>query len=128
MEQPARAGDILVQDMMVLHGSAPKRSPGARRTIYIEMRPVAGITESNVQSDQWAELRQRWMGLVARRAESHGLDTSWLANQPANLGGDADEAAAIVAHWEPPIPAFYCPKSIETENYPVPADMCDKSD
>jgi hypothetical protein len=123
VELPARAGDILVQDMMVLHGSAPKRSPGVRRTIYIELRPIAGITESNVQSEQWAELRQRWMGLVARRAESQGLDTSWLGNLPPDLGSDADEAAAIVAHWEPPIPAFYCHKNIQTETYPVPADM-----
>ncbi|MDH3388027.1 MAG: phytanoyl-CoA dioxygenase family protein [Gammaproteobacteria bacterium] len=128
VEQPARAGDILVQDMMILHGSAPKRSPGCRRTIYIEYRPVAGILESGTQSRQWAELRRRWMTLVARRAESHGLDTSWMDSLPSDLGSDADEAAAIVAHWEPPIPAFYCPKAIETETYPVPADMREESD
>ena len=51
VEQPAKAGDILVQGMMILHGSAPKRSPGVRRTIYIELRPAAGIIESNAQSE-----------------------------------------------------------------------------
>jgi hypothetical protein len=125
VEQPARAGDILVQDMMVLHGSAPKRSPGARRTVYIELRPLAGITESEAQSQQWAGLRQRWMGLVARRAAANGLDTSWLDDLPADLGSDADEAAAILAHWEPPIPAFYCNRDIQTDRYPVPANMLD---
>lgn len=128
VEQPARAGDILVQDMMVLHGSAPKRSPGARRTIYIELRPVAGITESGAQSQQWAELRRRWMGLAARRAAANGLDTSWLEGLPDDLGADADEIAAILAHWEPPIPAFYCNRDIRSENYPVPADMQEARD
>jgi hypothetical protein len=125
VEQPARAGDILVQDMMVLHGSAPKRSPGVRRTIYIEFRPVTGISESDAQSAKWTELRRRWMALVARRADSQGVDTTWLDELPADLNTDADEAAAIVAHWEPPIPAFYCNRNIETGNYPVPADMSD---
>lgn len=36
VELPAKAGDILVQDMMILHASEPKRTPGARRTVYIE--------------------------------------------------------------------------------------------
>ena len=126
VEQPARAGDILVQDMMVLHGSAPKRSPGARRTVYIELRPAAGIIESGAQSEQWAELRQRWMSLVKRRATDHGLETSWLDDLPSDLGSDAEEAAAIIAHWEPPIPAYYCYRSIQREDYPVPADMPDR--
>lgn len=123
VEQPARAGDILVQDMMVLHGSAPKRTPGARRTVYIELRPAAGILESGAQSAQWAELRRRWMGLVKRRAQVRGRDTSWLEGVPTDLGSDADEAAAIVGHREPPIPAYYCHRSIERDDYPVPADM-----
>ena len=125
VELPARAGDILVQDMMVLHGSAPKRSPGVRRTVYIELRPAPGIAESNVQSEQWARLRQRWMGLIVRRAEAHGLDTSGFGEIPADLGSDADEAATILAHWEPPIPAYYCNRHVETDCYPVPADMAD---
>jgi ectoine hydroxylase-related dioxygenase (phytanoyl-CoA dioxygenase family) len=36
IEQSAQAGDILIQDMMILHGSQPKRSEGVRRTIYTE--------------------------------------------------------------------------------------------
>ncbi|MDJ0654920.1 MAG: phytanoyl-CoA dioxygenase family protein [Xanthomonadales bacterium] len=123
VEQPACAGDILVQDMMILHGSAPKRSPGVRRTVYIELRPVAGIAESRRQSPEWSELRRRWMALVARRARNNGLDTSWLDDLPVDLGSDAEEAATIVARWEPPIPAFYCNRAVETDDYPVPADM-----
>jgi hypothetical protein len=123
VEQPARAGDILVQDMMILHGSAPKRSPGVRRTIYIELRPLQGIIESNAQSEHWAELRRRWMALVIRQAKSSGLEVAWPDELPSDLGSNADEAAAIIAAWEPPIPAKYCHRGIETNNYPVPADM-----
>ncbi|MEJ2043261.1 MAG: hypothetical protein P8X74_02070 [Reinekea sp.] len=39
VELAAQAGDILVQDMMILYGSQPKRSEGIRRTIYIDLNP-----------------------------------------------------------------------------------------
>lgn len=123
VEQPARAGDILVQDMMILHGSAPKRSPGVRRTIYIEFRPVAGILESGVQSAQWAELRRRWMALVLRHTGSQQLWDEWPDDLPDDLGSNEDEVAAIMTAWEPPIPAKYCAHPVETNGYPVPADM-----
>ena len=125
VEQPARAGDILVQDMMILHGSAPKWSPNPRRTIYIELRPLEGILESGRQSEQWAELRRRWMGLVLRRAYPSDWPDSWRGDVPADLGSDEDEVQAIMAHWEPPIPAVYCPRNIETDDYPVPSDRPD---
>lgn len=121
VEQPARAGDILVQDMMILHGSAPKWTPGPRRTIYVELRPAEGILESDKQSEHWAELRKRWMGLVLRRADATDWPESWREDLPSDLGSDEDEIQAIMAHWEPPIPAVYCPHNIETDDYPVPS-------
>lgn len=123
VQQPAKAGDILVQDMMVLHGSAPKRGPGVRRTIYVELRPAAGIKESDAQSEQWKELRKRWMGIVVRRAEASDYPQSWRDDLHANLGSDEEEIASILNLWEPPIPAVYCHHSVETEDYPVPSDL-----
>ncbi len=123
VEQPARAGDILVQDMMVLHGSEPKRSPGCRRTVYVELRPEDGVRESGAQSEDWLEFRRRWMGLVLRRAAPGGWPAQWREELPAGLGPDAAEMAAILGHWEPPIPAVYSPEPIETAAYPVPADL-----
>lgn len=119
VEQPAKAGDILVQDMMILHGSAPKWSPGPRRTIYVELRPVEGILESGRQSEYWAELRERWMGLVLRRANDCAWPASWRKDPADDLRTDDEEIQAIMAHWEPPIPAVYCPHNIETDDYPV---------
>ena len=118
VEQPARAGDILVQDMMVLHGSPPKRTAGVRRTIYVELRPAAGIVESEVQTKQWAELRKRWMALVVRHADPRDWPTDWNADLPSDLSSDNEEIAAIVSKHEPPIPAVYCPHGIENRRLP----------
>lgn len=76
------AGDILVQDMMILHGSPPKRSPGTRRTIYVELRPVEGVLESEAQSEQWVELRRRWMGLVLKAAGTTDWPVDWRLDYP----------------------------------------------
>jgi len=123
VEQPAAAGDVLVQDMMVLHGSAPKRTPGVRRTIYVELRPVAGIVESGAQSEFWAELRSRWMAMVVRRGGDKAWPDAWRADLPGGLSSDEVEAAAIVEHWEPPIPAVYGLQGEPRADYPVPADL-----
>lgn len=125
VEQPAKAGDILVQDMMILHGSPPKRSAGVRRTIYVELRPAAGIAESGVQTEQWLELRKRWMGMVVRRADPSDWPPDWHDDFRVPLGTDEEENASISAHHEPPIPAVYCHRPVETTGYPVPADMRD---
>lgn len=123
VEQPAKAGDILIQDMMVLHGSEPKRNPGVRRTIYVEFRPAAGIEESGKQSDDWKNLRKRWLGLVLRRAENSGYLKGWNNKLPTDLKSDEEEITQIMNLREPPIPSVYCSRSIETENYPIPSDL-----
>jgi hypothetical protein len=127
VEQPAKAGDILVQDMMILHGSQPKRTPGVRRTIYVELRPAAGVAESNAQTEQWLNLRKRWMGLVARRAATSEWPEEWRDDLPADLGTEEEEITEILARREPPIPAVWCPDMIETADYPVPSDMRDSA-
>lgn len=123
VEQPAKAGDILVQDMMILHGSAPKRSAGVRRTVYVEFRPAAGITESGRQSERWIDLRKQWMATIVRRANAEEWPSDWEGDLPLDLGTDEEIISAISATREPPLPAVYCPRDIETDDYPIPADM-----
>ena len=100
-----------------------------RRTIYIELRPAAGIVESQAQSKRWEELRQRWMALIVRRADPGDWPIAWNEDLPTETGSDEEEVEAILAHHEPPIPAVYCPHeiphSVETDDYPVPADLRD---
>lgn len=128
VEQPARAGDILVQDMMVLHGSPPKRTPNPRRTIYVEIRPAAGVIESGQQSEEWLDLRRRWMGLVLRRAAASNAKVELAKDIPEDLKSDEEEVDRIRAHWEPPIPAVYAVENIERHDYPIPADLSGSPD
>ncbi len=114
-EVPVKAGDILIQDMMVLHGSQQKKASGVRRTIYVEMRPAEAAREHNVHSESWIEARKRWMGIVARRSsvpwpeETHGA-------LPKHLGSDQEEIDQLLALRESPIPANYCIEAIVTPN------------
>lgn len=110
---PVKAGDILIQDMMVIHGSQMKRNAGVRRTIYVEIRPAAAILDQGAQSKEWAELRRRWMGLVVRKSNFAWPDDS-QAELPKDLKSDAEEIEHILQYREPPIPANY---GYPTSNY-----------
>lgn len=72
LDIPAKAGDIIVHDAMVLHRSESKAFPGKRRTIYVEMRPYEAIVADGFQSQKWADLRREWMGFVLNKA-----NTTW---------------------------------------------------
>jgi hypothetical protein len=122
VEQPVKAGDILVQDMMVLHGSQVKQTAGVRRTVYVELRPAAGIEESGAQSEQWKELRQRWMGLVVQRCAASDWPAEWRDDLPKDLSNPQDEIRRILTAWEPPIPAIYCPQPTRHAEYPFPPE------
>lgn len=107
VEVPVKAGDILIQDMMVLHGSRKKLKPGVRRTIYVEMRSAEAELEHQIHSEEWIELRERWMAIVARRS-----NTIWPEDThgtlPNDLKSDQEEIEALLQLRESPIPANYC--------------------
>jgi len=125
VELPAKAGDILIQDMMILHGSQPKRSPGVRRTIYVELRPYEGIIETGEQSEAWGRLRQQWMSLVLQRSALGSWPEEWLGDYPAPEVSEEETIRRIIEEREPPTPAVWGVFPVETEDYPVPADMKD---
>lgn len=110
---PVKAGDIIIQDMMVLHGSQMKRNKGVRRTIYVEMRPAIAVLDQGAQSKKWMELRKRWMGIVVRRS-----NVTWPGESetelPKDLKSDSEEIKQILLHREPPIPAHYCIENINS--------------
>ncbi len=123
VEFPAKAGDINIQDMMILHGSQPKRTKGVRRTIYIEIRPYEGIIEDNEQSKEWTELRKRFMGLVLRRANSSDWPDEWKKDYPSDLKSDEEEINNIMKLKEPPTPAYYASFPVKHKEYPIPSDL-----
>jgi len=111
---PAKAGDLLIHDMMILHRSQMKRDNGVRRTIYVEMRPATAVLDQGAQSKRWMELRRRWMGIVVRRSNVEWPEES-NAELPKDLKSNSEEIEEILHLREPPIPANY---SIEPPNYP----------
>ncbi|BDY05212.1 phytanoyl-CoA dioxygenase family protein [Ferrimonas sp. YFM] len=122
VEQPARAGDILVQDMMILHGSQPKRSEGVRRTLYVEVRPWQAVMESGSQSSQWADLRRRWMSQVLARADEADWPLDW-GQYPRKEEALSELVSEIEACWEPPLPAVWASRDVYHPEYPVPSDL-----
>ncbi len=122
VQQPARAGDILVQDMMVLHGSEPKRSPGARRTIYVEVRPVEGILEQQQVSDTWLASRKAFMATLLKK---NSLDH--FSNEEKTYFGKSAEACELADQMGEdhlnPISAVYSISDVKGPDYPVPDDL-----
>lgn len=123
IEQPAKAGDILVQDMMILHGSAPKRTSGCRRTIYVELRPSDGVRDSGRQSEDWIRVREQWMALVIERADPNLIPAHWFDLYPVGQVNQAALCQALQQYREPPIPAVWATFPVQHPNYPVPADL-----
>lgn len=123
VELPAKAGDVLIQDMMILHGSQPKRSEGVRRTIYVEYRPFEGIRESGAQSNDWMALRQHWMSQVLSYAEDHEWPVDWRGDYPDKVDDVSALMEKIHMNREPPIPAVWGTFPVETDDYPVPSDL-----
>lgn len=121
IEQDAKAGDVLIQDMMILHGSAPKHSPGARRTIYIEYRPFDAVMRGKAQSNAWTENRRKLMGAVLVRANPQDWPDAWRQDYP-ELSREEETALfqEIIDNPEPPIPSVYSIHPVRGENYPVP--------
>lgn len=106
-ECPAKAGDIIVHTAMALHGSAPKYSPGSRRTIYIEMQSAQELNLGKHYPKPWIELRSKWMN-KALAWESQPIDELQQFMQQ------------LSDNWAPFIPANYGQEQVKTENYPTP--------
>ncbi|MBB1488398.1 phytanoyl-CoA dioxygenase family protein [Oceanospirillum sediminis] len=125
LEIPAKAGDILVHDVMILHGSQPKRSPGVRRTLYIEFRPFTAITESQSQSDFWTGLRKQWMAQVLEKTDSINWPDDWKQDYPSATSDNQALMQMLIDNREPSIPSIWNINPVISDNYPVPEDMQD---
>jgi ectoine hydroxylase-related dioxygenase (phytanoyl-CoA dioxygenase family) len=96
-------GDVLVHDVMVVHGS-PETSGTAplRRTIYAEFRPAAQILEEGPWDRDWVDARLRLLPVALSTHAAHRPDAPGFEWQPSEAlrprpMGD-DDTELRVAH------------------------------
>lgn len=95
-------GDVLVHDVMLVHGSPPVHGNKLRRTIYYEFRAADQIAAEGPWDADWVERRMRLLPLaLARHAQARPTadQFSWHpdpAYRPTAFG--AEEAELRIVH------------------------------
>ena len=104
-------GDVLLHDVMVLHGSERTLGQAMRRTVYYEFRAAEQILEEGPWDRDWIERRLRLVRLGHKQfAASNPQAPAFAWNvadsfRPATLEDDAQELK--IAHvWHSP--GAYC--------------------
>jgi hypothetical protein len=102
IEVELEAGDVLVHDDMVVHGSPPASGNALRRTIYFEFRAAQSILEDGPWTPEWMDARLRLVPLaLAERARWVGVDEQFEWRIAAGLRpvvSDDVEAELRVVH------------------------------
>jgi ectoine hydroxylase-related dioxygenase (phytanoyl-CoA dioxygenase family) len=102
VEVAMQPGDVLLHNVMVVHGSPQVEGKALRRTIYYEFRPAEEILEDGPWDSDWIERRLRLvpLGLAAhRRAFPAAEQFTWRVGEqfrPTPL--DSEAAELKVAH------------------------------
>lgn len=98
-------GDVLLHDVMVVHGSPHTEGKALRRTIYYEFRPAEQIREEGPWDRDWVERRLRLIPPALRRYREAYPDADqfdWRVSdeyRPAALGDeDVELKVAHTAH------------------------------
>jgi hypothetical protein len=95
-------GDVLLHDVMVVHGSARTIGNALRRTIYYEFRAAEEILEDGPWDREWIDRRMRLvpLGLARHRAGFPGAGQfDWRVEPAFRPAMSGDEAAELkVAH------------------------------
>jgi ectoine hydroxylase-related dioxygenase (phytanoyl-CoA dioxygenase family) len=78
---PVRAGDVIVHDCMVVHGSRATAAMAGRRTLYYEFRRRDHMLRDGlwdgIPSEAWVDNRQR----ILHRAIAERAASSWAAGE-----------------------------------------------
>jgi hypothetical protein len=102
IEVELEAGDVLVHDDMVVHGSPPAVGNALRRTIYFEFRAARSILEDGPWTPEWMDARLRLVPLaLAERARWVGPDEQFdwrIAPDLRPVVSDDVEAELRVVH------------------------------
>lgn len=75
-------GDVLVHDVMIVHGSEPVRDNPLRRTIYYEFRPAEQILTEGPWGRDWIDARMRLLPLALTEHARRRPDAAQFDWQP----------------------------------------------
>ncbi|GAA1764868.1 phytanoyl-CoA dioxygenase family protein [Agromyces humatus] len=104
-------GDVLVHDVMVVHGSEAVTGNRLRRTIYYEFRAAEQIAAEGPWDAEWVDRRLRLIPLGLRehvRTDGDAEQFTWnIAPSLAPTLGDDDAAELRIAHLVHS-PGSYC--------------------
>jgi hypothetical protein len=101
------AGDVLLHDVMLVHGSPPVTGNALRRTLYYEFRSAQQIRDEGPFDDAWIERRMRLMApaLAAHAAAFPDVPPfDWRPSaelRPAPLGDEQLELKVAHSVWNP---------------------------
>ncbi len=102
-------GDVLVHDVMLVHGSAPTLGNALRRTIYYEFRSAEQILEEGPWDRSWVDKRLRLLPVALEayvRANPTHAAYVWRVD-PGLRPGPADGSELRVVHTAHS-PGSYC--------------------
>lgn len=91
------AGDVLLHDVMVVHGSERTQGNALRRTLYYEFRAAEEIVEDGPWDETWIDRRMRLIPVALRRYQEAFPDApqfDWHVDdhfKPETSGDDAIE-------------------------------------
>ncbi|HYN75619.1 MAG TPA: phytanoyl-CoA dioxygenase family protein [Candidatus Limnocylindria bacterium] len=101
VEVAMEPGDVLVHDVMVVHGSMPTEGNALRRTLYYEFRSAQQILEEGPWDRSWVDARLRLLPLaLAAHAEAFPDQAGFAWTPPAHLrptpaGSTAEELRIV---------------------------------
>ncbi|NGN62535.1 phytanoyl-CoA dioxygenase family protein [Streptomyces sp. A7024] len=105
-------GDVLLHDVMLVHGSPPVRGNALRRTLYFEFRPAEQILAEGPWDLDWVRRRMRLLPpALARHHRAHPDVTpfAWRAGDQLRPAGEAvAEAEHLRVAHEVHTPGTHC--------------------
>lgn len=95
-------GDVLLHDVMLVHGSEPTEGKALRRTIYYEFRAAEEILADGPWDGEWIDRRMRLVPLALRRyalASPDAPQFSWRVSDKFRPQAAPEEAEELrIAH------------------------------
>jgi ectoine hydroxylase-related dioxygenase (phytanoyl-CoA dioxygenase family) len=104
-------GDVLLHDVMVVHGSEPVVGKALRRTLYYEFRAAEEVLEDGPWDRNWIDRRLRLIPLALRRHQEafpEAAQFDWRIAGEFRPAPGADEAEELRVAHVVNMPGSYC--------------------